>query len=476
MSRYLFLLLFLLLIGLNGSHLAANGNRAMLFEVDGAIGPATVDYLQRGFRQARDSGAPLIILRMDTPGGLDNSMRDIIRLIIDSPVPVATYVAPGGARAASAGTYILYASHVAAMAPGTNLGAATPVQIGGGGFPPGGGQEEGNEGGNDDAENGEDGEEASDRRRDRSDQPASASERKVLNDAIAYIRALADMRDRNADWAEEAVREAASLGSREALEKNVIDILADNMDDLLTQMDGRTVKVSVGETTLRTEGLQVQVVERDWRNELLAIITNPNVAYILMLVGVYGLFFELANPGAIVPGVLGGISILLALFAFQALPINYAGLALMGLGLAFIIGEAFMPSFGILGIGGLVAFALGSLLLIDTGVAAYELSMTLVLSLTAVSGIIVFGIATMALKAHRRQVTSGREQILQETALAVEDFSGGRGKVRLQGELWNAEADGPVARGQPVRVVSMDGLKLKVASTDQTAGTDTSQR
>ena len=449
-------ILLLLAFGLSASQAedAEDMERhALLFTIEGAIGPAAVDYLKRGFSQAQDRGAPLIIIQMDTPGGLDTAMRDIIRAIIASPIPVATYVAPGGSRAASAGTYILYASHVAAMAPGTNLGAATPVQIGG--AP---GVEDFNDDDDDNADD-EKAEEENDEEPDR----RPAMERKLIEDAVAYIRALADMRGRNADWAEKAVRESVSLGATEALELNVIDHVAENVDDLLAQIHGREVKVAVGTVTLDTKDLIVTRVDPDWRNELLAIITNPNIAYILMLVGIYGLIFELANPGSIVPGVLGAICILVALFAFQALPINYAGAALMLLGVAFMVAEAFMPSFGILGIGGLVAFALGSLLLVDTGVEAYEISMTLVIGVSIVSFAVFFGIASMALRAYRMRVTAGREQLLGIEAVAAADFVDGRGKVRVLGELWNAESEEAIRKGDSVKVTAVDGLHLQVS-------------
>lgn len=490
------LLLVSALIPASGqNHDAANSSvtsaRAHLLTLEGAIGPAATDYLVRGLETARSEGSRLVILQMDTPGGLDTAMRDIIRAILNSPVPVATFVSPSGARAASAGTYILYASHIAAMAPGTNLGAATPVQVGGmpgAPEPSDGGSEraERDEANNaDDAASDDDAsdadtpsESASDdaepaRDADRSareSEPATAMERKMINDAVAYIRELAELRGRNADWAERSVRDASSLGASEALDANVIDFVAESVDELLVKADGRRVKLAVGTVTLETAGLSVERIDPDWRNELLSIITNPNVAYILMLVGIYGIIFELANPGAIIPGVIGAISLLLGLFAFQALPINYAGFALMILGLALMVAEAFAPSFGILGIGGVVAFIAGSLLLVDTGVEAYELSMAVVIGVSLVSALMVIGIMRMALRAWRRRVVSGAEGMVGDQATAIDDFRAGAGHVRYHGEIWNATSDKPVRRGEALRVVSIDGLRMAVEPVSAESG------
>lgn len=430
-----------------------------LLEVDGAIGPATSEYFANGMRMAREEGATLIVLQMDTPGGLDTSMREIIKAILASPIPVATYVAPQGARAASAGTYIMYASHIAAMAPGTNLGAATPVQLQGPATPlPGPLGKEGDEGGKD-GDAGEEGGPAA---------PAKdAMSAKAVNDAAAYIRGLAELRGRNVEWAVKAVREAASLSYSEALEQNVIDLVADDLPALLKALDGRAVKLQSGEVTLSLEGAIVEVVEPSWRTRLLAIITNPNVALILMMIGTYGLILEFYNPGTIIPGTIGAICLLLALYALNVLPVNYAGLALIMLGLALMVAEAFAPSFGILGLGGGAAFIFGATLLFETDSPEFRLSWSVIIGTAVVGGGLMFLVLGMAVKAFRRPIAVGAEDVPGHAALVV-DWSGGAGHVEFQGEHWRATGPETLPSGAQVKIIDRDGLTLAVTSEDNT--------
>jgi len=436
---------------------------AYILDVQGPIGPATRDFVSRSLETAAEHDAALVIIRMDTPGGLDASTRDIIKDILNSPVPVATWVGPDGARAASAGTYILYASHVAAMSPATNVGAATPVAIIGGAPGQDKGSPKGKGDGKQDHEEGV--ESADDSGEGEKESPAAAAGdammKKAVNDSVAYIRGLAEKRGRNADWAERAVREADSITAEEALELGVIDLIAANIGELLEQADGRVVEVNDREVTLATSNLVTERLEPDWRSELLAVITSPTIAYMLLLIGVYGLILEGYNPGAILPGVVGAICLLMALYAFQMLPVNYAGLGLIVLGIILMIAEVMAPSFGALGFGGIIAMVIGSIILIDTDVPGFGVSRPLIGSIAVVGSLGLMAIVWVALRARQRPVVAGREELVGAEGVALEDFAGA-GHVYIHSERWNAIAEVPVRADQAVIVTGLDGLTLKV--------------
>lgn len=452
-DRYILLLLLAVLPALSMSAQAVDDATSstphatiVQLTIQDAIGPATGDYIERSMDKAVDSGAKAILIAMDTPGGLDTSMRQIIKKIIASPIPVIVYVTPGGARAASAGTYIMYAGHIAAMTPGTNLGAATPVQL----FDPGKVDEK------------PDKSEPSDKKSPGSPMKNPITQ-KAVNDAVAYIRSLAEMRGRNAEWAERAVRDAVSLSAEQALKLNVIDILAADRDDLLKKLDKRTVRVLGQDLTLETKNITVNLIEPDWRSELLAVITNPNIAYILLLAGIYGIIFEFSSPGSIVPGTIGGICLLLALFAFQVLPINYAGIALILLGIALMVAEAFVPSIGILGFGGLTAFVIGSIILIDTDAPGFGINIALIWAFALSSALFLIMALGLVFKARRKPVVSGQEELLGKTGIALEDFTG-TGLARIHSEIWRVRTDETLRKNQPIQVTGRDGLILRVSS------------
>lgn len=402
---------------------------ALLLTVTQAIGPATQDYIIRGLSQAQQQHSNIVIIQLDTPGGLDKAMRAIVAAILASPLPVATYVAPSGARAASAGTFILYASHIAAMAPGTHVGAATPVNI-------------------------------SPTSKTERPQASSAEERKITSDALAYIRSLAQLRGRNSDWAQQAVSRAASLSAPEALQAKVIDVIAIDVPDLLRKIDGKTISLRDQTYTLHTAGLAITTLAPDWRTRFLAVITDPNIAYILFLLGIYALLFEFWNPGMVLPGIVGAIALLLALYAFQLLPVNYVGLSLIVLAISLFIAELFFPS-GVLAIGGVVGFILGSLLLLPSNVPGFTISVAVILALGILTAAFFLLVINLAVRARLRPVVSGGEELINSVGI-VSTIQGQYILVRLHGELWQARCATPLSVGQSVVVTARHGLIVSV--------------
>jgi membrane-bound serine protease (ClpP class) len=412
--------------------------------IEGAIGPATADYVHRGLAVASKEGAQLVVLTLDTPGGLDTSMRLIVQDILASPIPVAAFVAPSGARAASAGTFILYASHVAAMAPGTNLGAASPVQIGLGSpvsEPP--------------AANGKSTGRA----------PRDVHERKAFSDAAAYIRSLAQLRGRNSEWGERAVLDAASLSSTEAHEQKVVELTAADLPSLLEQLEGRKIDVAGTERVLHTAAAPVVAWAPDWHDRLLSVLTNPGIALAMMLVGIYGLFFEFNNPGFVLPGVAGAVCLLLAAYAFHLLPVNYAGLALIIVGIGFIVAEVFLPSYGSLGAGGVIALVAGALMLIDTGAGGFGIPWPLAAFLAIVTAVFLVVVARMALKARRAPIVSGLTTMIGANGEMLEDCEE-TGWASIRGETWKVRTAGHLVRGQRIRVVDVDGTLPRVSAAE----------
>ena len=430
--------------------MASMPGEAWLLEVDGPIGPATADYVVRTIQEAESGAAEVLILQMNTPGGLDRAMRDIIQAILASRVPVVTYVAPQGSRAASAGTYILYASHVAAMAPATNLGAATPIIIGGLPKLPGAEPDSAEEG----AEPDQDG-------KDTPLTPQSTMHSKMVNDAQAYIRSLAELRGRNVDWAVKAVTEAATLTAQQALELDVIDLIAKDTSELIEALHGRSVLLDGEERLLNVAGANVHLVVPGWRTDFLRVVTNPSVAYLLLLVGIYGLILEFSTPGIGAAGIIGGICLLIALYAMQLLPISYSALALMLLGLGLMAAEALSPSFGVLGIGGVAAFIIGSIMLMDADVPGFRIALPIILAMTAVSAGVLIVVLNLLLRARKQPVVSGSSTLLGETAEVVDSGNAGV-LVRLHGEIWRVDCPASLKVGDHVSVKKVSGLLLDV--------------
>lgn len=460
-------LLVAIVIAILGQLAAANADdrpkgAIWVLEITDAIGPATSDYIVRGIHKAQDADAGLIVIEIDTPGGLSTSMREIISTILDSKVPVASYVTPRGARAASAGTYIMYASHFAAMNEATNIGAATPIQIGMPSMPSSGdksGSNPGNNSGDSPADS---------KAKEKAAPTGSTEERKMVNDAAAYIRSLAELRGRNSAWAEEAVREASSLSASEALKSGVIDLIASSLDDLVGKLDGREVKVAGADVRLNIKGHAIHRYHPDWRTDLLSTLTNPNMVLILGMFGVYGILLEFYNPGSVIPGTVGVICLLLAGYALQMLPINYAGLGLIALGIGLMVAEAMAPSFGVMGIGGIISFTIGGIMLFDSDLPAFTVGLPVLAAIALVTAILIIATINIALRMRRRPVTTGVERLVGRTGQALTDVRE-KGQVRIGGEIWKAAAQTSIPEGAEIRVAAIDGMILIVEPTQEGA-------
>lgn len=431
MIRLLFLSLLIFL------PLFAESSLVVKLEIKGAIGPASSEYLKEGMEFAREKNAQMILLELDTPGGLSSSMRDMIQAITNSSLPVVTYVYPKGAYAASAGTYLLYASHIAAMSPGTNLGAATPVSL----MPSPSGI-------------------------DLNSSSLSTLEKKVTNDAVAYIKSLAELNERNVSWALSAVEEVKSISASDALKYGVIDLIAEDIEELMEKLDGREVILSGKSISLNTKNALLQSFEPSWKSRFLSTVTNPNIAYILLLLAIYGIFFELINPGSIFPGVIGVISGVIALYALNMIPFDYAGLLLILLGIALMVAEVFVVGFGILGIGGIIAFAFGSLLLFDADTLGQSVSIPLIIAFSLSSLAFFVLVMKLFLSSRSAKVVSGADEMIGMTARVVDTTKSGY-LVHCHGETWSAVSESKLSIGQNVEVVELSGLVLKVKPIEE---------
>lgn len=404
-------------------------NKIYRMSIDGVINPASAEFIEKTIKKANEEHAQCLVIEMDTPGGLMKSMNMIVKNILASEVPVVVYVSPGGSHCASAGVFIMTAAHIAAMAPGTNIGAAHPVNLGEG----------------------------------KADSLSQVMMEKVTNDAVSYIRSIAEKNGRNPEWVEEAVRKSVSITETEALKKNVINMIAKSFDSLLVQIDSMTVETIVGKKTILTKDAHVEKIDRGWRFDLLDILTDPNIAYILMMLGMYGLFFEFYNPGSIFPGVVGGICIILAFYSFQTLPINYAGLALIIFGLILLLLEIKITSYGALSIGGVISLFLGSMMLIDSPEDMIRISWGVIVPVVLITALFFLFIVGFGIRAQSRRITTGVEGMIGETGTSLEAILLGRtGKVRVHGEIWNAQSDEVLEKNVPVKIIEVNHLTLKV--------------